>query len=615
MMKHLNEINSRADLLQVPPQEEGALCDEIRQYLIHCVSQTGGHLASNLGVVELTVAIEKEFDTSWDRLVFDVGHQSYVHKILTGRRDQLPTLRQLDGLSGFPKPSESDCDAFTAGHASSAVSIALGMARARTLAGKDYHVIALLGDGAMTGGLAYEGMNDAGGSNEPLIVILNDNGMSITPNVGGIAKYLRLIRTKPGYFKLKRAYRKFVHTVPGGRVLYRFTHYLKESFKRHTLGINLFEEMGFQYMGPVDGHDITRLIYMLRRATEMQCPVLLHVLTQKGKGYQPAEENPDVFHGVGRFDTRTGQAAASGSANFSDTFGQCMTEFAEQEPRLCAITAAMRCGTGLDAFAARYPKRFFDVGIAEGHAVSMAGGLAKQGMIPVVAVYSTFLQRAYDMIWQDVALLQLHVVFAVDRAGLVGADGATHHGEFDPGYLRQVPGITIFCPANQAELRQMLREAVFSCSGPVAVRYPRGGDGAYTQVAQQVLLQDGQDATLVCYGTMVNETLEAAEHLARQGYSVAVLKLPQIKPLRLDEILESVRKTGKLFIVEDTVETGCVAQEIICRIADAGVPARMYRKNLGDRFATHGSVQELYRIYGLDGASIADWMKEEMEHA
>ena len=609
-MKHLNEINSRADLLQVSPQEEGALCEEIRQYLIQCVSQNGGHLASNLGVVELSVAIEKEFDTSRDRLVFDVGHQSYVHKILTGRRDQLPTLRKFGGLSGFPKPSESETDAFTAGHASSAVSIALGMARARTLRGEHYHVLALLGDGAMTGGLAYEGMNDAGASSEPLIVILNDNGMSITPNVGGIAKYLRLIRTKPGYFKLKKCYRKLTRTVPGGRTLYRCTHYLKESFKRHTLGINLFEEMGFQYMGPVDGHDITRLIYMLRRAKEMQCPVLLHVLTQKGRGYAPAEENPDLFHGVGQFDSRTGQTA-SGGVSFSDTFGQCLTELAGQDSRICAVTAAMRSGTGLDGFAAQFPERFYDVGIAEGHAVSMAGGLAKQGMIPVVAVYSTFLQRAYDMILQDTALLNLHVVFAVDRAGLVGADGSTHHGEFDPGYLRHVPGMTIYCPASQAELRRMLREAVLDCTGPVAVRYPRGGDGRYTGDAGQVCLRAGSDVTLLCYGAMVNPILEAAALLEQRGISAAVLKLPKIKPLELEEVFASVRQTGRLFIAEDTADAGCVAHPIISALAEAGIPALVRHRNTGDGFVVHGSVTELYRLCGLDAESLAQWVTEE----
>ena len=612
-MKLLETIRSREDLLKIPPEQEAQLCAEIREYLVQCVAKNGGHLASNLGIVELTVAIEKEFDTAVDRLVFDVGHQCYVHKLLTGRREALMDMRSYGGVAGFPKPAESDTDAFTAGHASSAVSVALGMARARTLQKEHYHVVALLGDGALTGGLCYEGLNDAGDSSEPLIVILNDNAMSITPNVGGIARYLNLIRMKPGYFKLKQIYRKFALNFPGGMFIYRITHRLKESFKKHTLGINLFEEMGFQYMGPVSGHDITRLIYMLRRAKEMHCPVLLHVLTQKGKGYAPAEENPDVFHGVGRFDPETGELCESG-VTFCDTFGAELAHLAAHDPKLCAITAAMRHGNSLDEFAEKYPSRFFDVGIAEGHAVSMAGGLAKQGMTPVVAIYSTFLQRAYDMILQDVALLGLHVVFAVDRAGLVGLDGETHHGEFDVGYLRQVPGMTVLCPANQAELKQMLSRANYACTGPVAVRYPRGGDGPYTSAGGPALLREGSDLTLVSYGILVNEAIAAADLLCAQGIRAELIKLDRICPLDMGPIVDSVSRTGALFVAEDCADRGCLAREIFSDLAQDGISVRCFARNLGDRFIPHGSVADLYRACGIDRQSLAAWITEALGH-
>ena len=612
-MKLLDTIHSREDLLRIPPEEEAQLCAEIREYLVECVSENGGHLSSNLGIVELTVAIEKEFDTNLDRLLFDVGHQCYVHKLLTGRREELKKLRTYGGIAGFPKPAESDCDAFTAGHASSAVSVALGMARARTLSKEDYHVIALLGDGALTGGLSYEGLNDAGASSEPLIVILNDNAMSITPNVGGIASYLNLIRTKPGYFKLKRIWRKFALGAPGGMFIYKIVHRLKESFKRHTLGINLFEEMGFQYMGPVSGHDITRLIYMLRRAKEMHCPVLLHVLTQKGKGYLPAEQNPDVFHGVGRFDPETGEVVRGGPT-FCDAFGEELVRIAAHDRRICAITAAMRQGNSLDVFAETYPDRFFDVGIAEGHAVSMAGGLAKQGMIPVVAVYSTFLQRSFDMIMQDVALLGLHVVFAVDRAGLVGPDGETHHGEFDVGYLRQIPGMTVLCPSNRMELRQMLSRAVYDCTGPVAVRYPRGEDGVFKNALGQPVLREGKDLTIVSYGIMINEAIAAADILSGQDIYAEIIKLDRISPLDIGPVEASVKRTGALFVVEDCARQGCLAQEIISTLVSGGLKVKCASKNLGDTFVTHGSRDELLRERGLDGHSIAGWITEVLEN-
>lgn len=612
----LNQINSREDLCALDAQQLQQLCEELRQFLVQNVAKTGGHLAANLGVVELTVAIERVFDTSKDRLLFDVGHQSYVHKILTGRRDAFSTLRSLGGISGFPKPDESPSDAFVAGHASSSVSTALGMARARTLQQQDYHVIALMGDGAMTGGLAYEGLNDAGESNEPLIVILNDNGMSITPNVGGISKHLSVIRTRPGYFRLKKVYRTVTNAIPGGKAIYRFSHRMKERWKRMLLGSTFFEEMGFDYYGPVDGHNLQRLEYMLELAKNCRSPVLLHVLTKKGKGYAPAEENPDVFHGIGCFDPVSGKpSACAGVPTFSDTFGKTLCDLARENEKVCAITAAMVGGTGLKDFSAGFPQRCFDVGIAEGHAVAMAGGLAKQGMIPVVAVYSTFLQRAFDMLLQDVAMQKLHVVFAVDRAGLVGEDGETHQGIFDINYLRAVPNMQVLCPANQEELQGMLRHAVLHMDGPVAVRYPRGGDGKLTQAAQSPILREGTDITLVGYGKFINEIMDAAELLQAEGVSAEVIKLPSVKPINMAAIAASVRKTGHLLIAEEAVCIGCAGKEIAASLRTQGIVVPTALVNIGDRFVPHGSVAALYEQLGLDARSLAKRAREVVHEA
>ena len=471
----LERITSPEDVKKLKRAELALLCDELRRFLVESVARTGGHLASNLGAVELTVAIHRVYDTARDRLVFDVGHQCYVHKALTGRRELFSTLRQFEGLAGFPKPGESIHDAFVAGHASNSVSVALGMARARTLSGADYSVVALIGDGAMTGGLAYEGLNDAGASGEPLVVILNDNGMSIDPNVGGVAVHLGRLRLRPGYYRFKKWYHAVMDRLPGGRALYRFNHRIKTNLKKALYPCSMFEDMGFTYLGPVNGHNVEQLSTVLAWARELDCPVLVHVLTQKGKGYLPAEEQPERCHGVPPFDPASGIPSQQ-APDFSYIFGHELVELAGEDKRICAITAAMGPGTGLQEFAAAWPKRFFDVGIAEGHAVSMAAGMAKQGMIPVFAVYSSFLQRSYDMLIHDVALQGLHVVLAVDRAGLVGADGATHHGCQDVGFLTQIPGFTVLCPASFQELRTMLRAAL-AMDGPVAVRYPRGRGG------------------------------------------------------------------------------------------------------------------------------------------
>ena len=592
---------SNAELRSMDGPALRKLCADLRSFLVNQVSVTGGHLASNLGVVELTVAIHRVFDTSRDRLVFDVGHQSYVHKLLTGRADRFPTLRQLDGLAGFPKPSESEHDAFIAGHASNSVSVALGMARARSLRGEDYNVIALMGDGALTGGLAYEGLNDAGSTGEPLIVILNDNGMSITPNVGAMAMHLSNIRNRSSYYELKKLWRAATKSTAVGRALYNGVHHVKEGLKKRLISSNMFNDMGFEYFGPVDGHDVEKLTWQLKQARDLKKPVILHVITQKGRGYAPAEANPDSFHGVGPFDPKTGRPRAAKKTCFSDTFGRTLTALADTDPRICAITAAMQNGTGLDPFAAAHPERFGDAGIAEGHAVAMAAGLAKQGMIPVVALYSTFLQRAYDMLIHDVSILHLHVVLAVDRSGLVGADGETHHGVFDVGFLRQVPGMTILCPANQAELALMLKTAVQELDGPVAIRYPRGGDGRYTEACKDRVLRPGTDVTLCAYGTTINTMLDAAERLAQRGIEAEVVKLNCIRPLE-DACCVSARKTGALVLAEECPAHVGIFDELAANPSLAAVKKRGL--NLGEGFTQHGAVPELLHRAGLDAEGV-----------
>lgn len=593
---------------EMTDQQARQLCQQLRVQMIQTVSKTGGHLAASLGVVEILVAVHRVFDLDVDRLVFDVGHQCYAHKLLTGRGSAMNTLRKFGGLSGFPKPHESRADAFIAGHASNSVSVALGMARARTVNKEDYSVLALIGDGALTGGLAFEGLADAGSSGEPIIVILNDNGMSITKSVGGVAAHLSRQRLKPQYLHLKKLYRSVTGKNAVGQAVYKVTHRAKKMVKDAILGYSMFEDMGFTYLGPVDGHDVSYLTRMLRYAKELNCPVLLHVKTVKGKGYTPAERQPDQFHGVGPFDVEKGLAVSkAGGANFSSVFGETMCQLAEEKPELVAITAAMRLGTGLDEFARRYPQRFFDVGIAEGHAVAMTGGLAKQGALPVFAVYSTFLQRGYDMLIHDMALQNLHGILAVDRAGLVGEDGETHHGVFDVGFLSTVPGMQILCPASFAELRAMLRHAVCEMTGPVAIRYPRGGEGQWTQMAGvdgTTVIQDGTDVTLVAYGTMVDQVLQAAQLLEQRGHSVAVVKLNSIRPLDMGPIRRLCEQTGRLIVAEECNDSGCVGRTIISELALAGVPVKAALVNLGNQFVPQGSVAQLREMTGIDGAGI-----------
>ena len=618
-MHILPNINGHDDLVRLNDEQRVQLCQEIRDFLISSVSKTGGHLASNLGVVELSVAIETVFDTMKDRLVFDVGHQSYVHKLLTGRQADFEHLRQFGGISGFPKPCESDSDAFVAGHASSSVSIALGMARARTLLKEDYQVIAMLGDGAATGGMVYEGMNDAAVSKEPMVIILNDNEMSIDRNVGGMAWHLSRIRSSEEYLRLKANYRRILTRCPGGKAFYHFSSKVKNRVKRLLLPGTIFENMGLTYLGPVDGHDLPELIDLLRSARDLNSPVLVHVLTRKGYGYRYAEEDPSRFHGIGRFDPETGAGFAEKKTTYSDVFGQTMMELAREDNRVCAITAAMPGGTGLLKFRQEFPKRLFDVGIAEEHAVSMAGGLAKQGMIPVVALYSTFLQRSFDQIMQDVGLLGLHVVFAVDRAGLVGEDGSTHHGVFDIGFLNQVPGMTILCPASFEELRQMLRWAVCEHSGPVAVRYPRGscevalGDWIFEDPSKIHVISHGTDGTIISYGTMMKEAVLAAEALREDGIELTVLRLPSANRYAEEELLSNI--SGKnLFVLEDACSGSGMKENLAWKLRQAGADCRIHGIDLGTEFVAHGDNASLYKQTGTDHESIAAKVREVLKH-
>lgn len=600
----MEKINSSADIKKLDREQLPQLCDELRKFEIENIAKTGGHLSPNLGTVELTVAIHRVYDTEKDRLVFDVGHQSYTHKIITGRRDRFDTLRQYGGLSGFPKPSESNDDAFIAGHASNSVSVALGMARARTLTGGEYDVVSVIGDGALTGGLSHEGLADAAASGEPMVIILNDNNMSISENVGGMALILQNMRIKPAYISFKQWLRGLSENIPG---LYKVFHNIKEWLKSRLLPGNVFSEMGLYYLGPVDGHDLDKLETAIRLARDVRKTVVLHVLTKKGKGCSYAESHPDKYHGIGRFDPETGELAPA-AVSFSDKAGEYLCQYAENDPRIVAITAAMAGGTGTECFASKFPERFFDVGIAEGHGVTMAAGMAKQGLVPVFAVYSSFLQRGFDMLIHDVSLLGLHTVFCVDRAGLVGNDGETHQGVFDVCYLSAVPGMTILCPASFQELHDMLGYAIHEVTGPAAVRYPRGGEGRYTDSLMQAenVIREGTDVTIVCYGTMINEVLNAADMLQSRGISAEIIKLGMIAPNSFEQCISSVRKTGRLLVAEEVCSVGCVGSALLAAISVAGVELKAAELlNLGNGIVRHGTVDELRRETGIDAAAIA----------
>jgi len=614
LTKILQNINSPQDLQPLSLDELNQLAREIREEIIHTVSKNGGHLAPNLGVVELTLALHRVFNSPTDKIIWDVGHQSYTHKLLTARRERFHTLRQFGGLSGFPNPSESEHDAFVTGHSSTSISAALGIALARDLKGENNHVVAVIGDGAMTGGMAFEALNHAGHLKRNLIVILNDNEMSISPNVGGLASYFTRLRTDPMYSRGKDEVEQLLRKIPSiGTTVLKVVDRLKDSLKYLVVPGMFFEELGFFYYGPVDGHNIQSVTSTLKQAKDTPGPVLVHLITRKGKGYRPAENSAAKYHGIGPFDISNGQATKKKTPpSYTQVFGETLVKEAKGNEKIVAITAAMTGGTGLAEFSSCYPHRFFDVGIAEQHAVTMAAGMAKNGYRPVVAVYSTFLQRAYDQVLHDVCLQNLPVVFAVDRAGLVGDDGPTHHGVFDYSYLRVIPNITIMAPKDENELRSMLKTAL-QHTGPCAVRYPRGaGEGVSLEddpttipVGKAEVLREGSDITFIAAGNCVSMALAAADALAGQGVETTVLNARFVKPLDEENILKYAARTGKIITVEENVLAGGFGSAVMEVLVNNRVTGfQLERVGLPDNFVEHGKPGQLRAKYGLTTDSL-----------
>jgi 1-deoxy-D-xylulose-5-phosphate synthase len=622
---HLDSIRSPEDLKQLSPEALPEIAEEIRERIVHVVSANGGHLAPSLGTVELTVALHYVFDTPRDILIWDVGHQSYGHKILTGRNDRFDTLRREGGLSGFPRRAESAYDPFGTAHASTAISAALGFACARDLTKATHKVIAVVGDGALTGGLAFEGLNQAGVVATDLLVVLNDNSMSISPNVGAIARYLTRITSAPVYRRLEIDVWELLGKVPAGGKARTLVRRIKESMKNLVVPNILFEEFGFKYYGPIDGHDLTTVIEVLKQLKEVKGPVLLHTLTRKGKGYRFAEEDARKYHGVSSFDKLTGTSAKKPSAPaYTEVYGQTLSELAAKDPAIVAITAAMPDGTGLAKFATAFPERFHDVGIAEQHGTCFAAGLAAAGVKPFATIYSTFLQRAYDQIVHDVAVQNLPVRFALDRAGLVGEDGATHHGLFDIAYLRCLPGFVLMAPKDENEFRHMLATMAAYGEGPIAVRYPRGSglgvpmdpEPRPLPIGEAELLNQGSDLVLVAYGTMVAQARVAANLLGKAGISAAVINGRFAKPLDERLILDWARRTGRVATLEEAALPGGFGDAVLELLASApGPQIRTLRFGVPDRFFDHGARDSLLRHAGLDAESIAReverWLKEE----
>ncbi len=609
MYKILDKVDSPSDLKALSFKERTELCSEIRSFLINSVSKTGGHLASNLGVVEISVALHSVFDMPEDKVVFDVGHQCYTHKILTGRKGLFKFLRQEGGLSGFPKINESKYDSFNTGHSSTSVSAALGLARARDLANKDHKVIALIGDGAMTGGLAYEALCDAGNSNTNLIVILNDNEMSITKNVGGLSEHLSRLRTQPSYVKTKSAIEKLVLKMPNGKVIHSGMRRIKNSFKRALMQKNIFEELGFTYLGPIDGNDLKKAEQMLLRAKNTKGPVIVHMCTIKGKGYAPAEEKPQNFHGISKFDVDTGNVIRDKvRADYSAIFGRQIVNLARKNEKIAVISPAMILGSGLKKFAKIYPDRMFDVGIAEGHAVTFAAGLAIGGYVPVVSVYSSFLQRAYDQIVHDVAMQNLHVVFAIDRAGVVGADGETHQGVFDIAFMNHIPNMAILAPACFKELSKMLDYAVNEHNGPIAVRYPRGNmqcteiNEAF-EFGKALVVYEGSDITIVAAGPILKYACEAKELLEKENISAEIINIRTIKPIDEETIINSAKKTKKVIVIEDGQDFGGLASAVDRIIVENYVSAKVEKRGFCS-FVSQAGQERIYEKSGMTSSEI-----------
>ncbi|MEW6515302.1 MAG: 1-deoxy-D-xylulose-5-phosphate synthase [candidate division FCPU426 bacterium] len=611
----LPTIHSPADLKKLPLASLKALAQEVRQEIIQTVSQTGGHLASSLGAVELTLALHRAYNTPEDLIVWDVGHQTYAHKLLTGRRERFATLRQEGGISGFPKREESPYDAFNTGHSSTSISAALGMARARDLAEKKHKVVAVIGDGSISNGLAFEALNDAGHQKTDLLVILNDNRMSISSPVGGLSNYLNQILTGRMYNRLKGQVEGLVAAIPAvGKSALKLTYYLEEIAKGLLVPGVLFEELGFRYFGPVDGHDLETLLATLERVRSLSGPIFLHVQTQKGKGFEFAEQDPVAFHGTPQFDAGTGKSKVCSVPTYSQAFSQTLLHLARQHPSLVAIVAAMTSGTALEEFAQTFPKRFFDVGIAEGHAVTLAAGLAAAGFRPVVAIYSTFLQRAYDQVLHDVCLQNLPVIFALDRAGVVGEDGPTHHGLYDLAYLRHLPNLAVFAPADEKDLVAMLKAAVMH-PGPVAIRYPRGSvasgcidlDEPQAKIGQARVVRTGTDVALLGLGNMLAPALAAAEKLARRGVQALVMNPGSVKPLDSAALRRVAGSVRALVTIEDHVVCGGFGSAVLEWLQAEGM-ARLPVRCLGfpDEIIGQATRDQLFSRYGLTADHIAD---------
>lgn len=608
----LEQIKEANDIKKIKPSEYAALAEELRTFIIQSVSETGGHLASNLGVVELTMALHLCLDLPKDKIIWDVGHQSYTHKILTGRKDEFAGLRSFGGMSGFPKHRESSCDAFDTGHSSTSISAALGYARARDLQGEDYTVVAVIGDGSLTGGMAYEALNNAARLNSNLIIILNDNNMSISENVGGMSKYLNRIRTNENYLEFKSDVESALRRIPGvGDSLAYGVKKVKDSVKQMLVQGGLFEDLGVEYMGPVDGHDMGQLIRAIKAAKHEKNAVLVHVITQKGRGYEPAEDNPSEFHGVGKFDIASGEIAKSQKVSYTSVFSETIQEMGDQDKRVVAVSAAMPSGTGLTKFANRFPNRFFDVGIAEEHAVTFAGGLAAGGLKPYVAIYSSFFQRAYDQIIHDVCIPDLPVTFCIDRAGIVGADGETHQGILDLSFFASIPNMTIFAPKNRYELAAVMKFSL-DFEHPLAIRYPRGDawEGekehqATIEYGKSEMLYEGEQVALLAVGSMVETAVQVKEELEASGLNVTVVNARFIKPLDTEMLDALEQKHNMIVTMEENVLRGGFGEAVSDYYMLKG--SAVYVKHVGipDVFVEHGNVTQLKASMGMDAWNIA----------
>lgn len=615
--KILSSVCSPEDIKSMNSEKLGELSDEIRKKLIETVSLNGGHLASNLGAVELTIALHKVFRSPDDQIVFDVGHQCYTHKLLTGRYDKFSTLRKKGGLSGFCRPSESEHDIFYSGHSGTSVSSGLGLAQAKKLSGDDNYVISVIGDGSFTGGMVYEALNNGGRSKTKHIIVLNDNKMSISENVGAFAKYLAVMRSKPAYYSFKASTEKKLNTIPGvGRAVAHRIYKLKTDIKNRMYSQStFFEDLGYRYMGPIDGHNIDVLCDAFEAAKKVNGPVLLHVLTVKGKGYDYAEKSPSIFHGISKFDVDSGEPVSSGTS-FSNKFGECLVRHAETDASVCAITAAMGLGTGLQKFAASYPKRFFDVGIAEEHAVTFASGLAKNKMKPVFAVYSTFLQRCYDQLVHDVSLQKLKVVFAIDRAGFVGDDGETHNGLLDVPFLNTIPDITVYSPCCYRSLEADINSALYIDEGPVAVRYPRGTQPDNVNKLHYDTLEysdygnDSSDIALVTYGRITSHAIDAVDALSKANIDVKLISLNKIKPLCVSAV-DKLLKYNKIYFFEEGFKSGGVGEKLGFELLAGGFKGDYRLIAVNDKYVAQACCDELFDEYKLDSKSMIKIISEE----